>query len=73
MHAAIEEEIFYPQMRTASPALVEKSLPEHDGCTTSPTRRASSSPTRSASSPRSCRASARRWRAARRGWCRCPA
>ena len=30
MHAQIEEEIFYPQMRTASPALVEKSLPEHD-------------------------------------------
>ena len=30
MHAQIEEEVFYPQMRNADPALVEKSLPEHD-------------------------------------------
>ncbi len=30
MHAQIEEEIFYPQMRNADPAIVEKSIPEHD-------------------------------------------
>ena len=30
MHAQIEEEIFYPQMRNADPAIVEKSVPEHD-------------------------------------------
>lgn len=30
MHAQIEEELFYPQMRVADAALVEKSVPEHD-------------------------------------------
>lgn len=30
MHAQVEEEIFYPQMRVADAALVEKSVPEHD-------------------------------------------
>jgi hypothetical protein len=30
IHAALEEEIFYPAMREADPALVEKSVPEHD-------------------------------------------
>ena len=30
IHAQLEEEIFYPAMRSADPALVEKSVPEHD-------------------------------------------
>jgi hemerythrin superfamily protein len=30
IHAQIEEEIFYPAMRAADTALVEKSVPEHD-------------------------------------------
>ena len=30
VHAHIEEEIFYPAMRAAHPALVDKSVPEHD-------------------------------------------
>ena len=30
VHAQVEEEIFYPAMRAAHPALVEKSVPEHD-------------------------------------------
>lgn len=30
VHAQLEEEIFYPAMRAAHPALVEKSVPEHE-------------------------------------------
>jgi hypothetical protein len=30
IHAQIEEEIFYPAMRAVNPAIVEKSVPEHD-------------------------------------------
>ena len=30
IHAQLEEEIFYPAIRGAHPALVEKSVPEHD-------------------------------------------
>jgi hemerythrin superfamily protein len=30
IHAQLEEEIFYPAMRAADPAMVEKSVPEHD-------------------------------------------
>ncbi|HUQ26021.1 MAG TPA: hemerythrin domain-containing protein, partial [Burkholderiales bacterium] len=30
IHASVEEEIFYPAMRAADTALVEKSIPEHD-------------------------------------------
>ena len=30
VHAQIEEELFYPAMRGADPAVVEKSIPEHD-------------------------------------------
>jgi hypothetical protein len=30
VHAQVEEEIFYPAMRGADPAVVEKSVPEHD-------------------------------------------
>jgi hypothetical protein len=30
VHAQLEEEIFYPAMRPEHPALVEKSVPEHD-------------------------------------------
>ena len=30
IHADIEEEVFYPAMRAADTALVEKSIPEHD-------------------------------------------
>jgi hemerythrin superfamily protein len=30
IHAAIEEEIFYPAVRAVDPSLVEKSIPEHE-------------------------------------------
>src|SRR5687768_8472948 len=30
VHAQLEEEIFYPAMRTVDPSLVDKSVPEHD-------------------------------------------
>jgi hypothetical protein len=30
IHARIEEEIFYPAMRSVDPVLVERSVPEHD-------------------------------------------
>ena len=30
VHAQIEEEIFYPAIRSAHPAVVDKSVPEHD-------------------------------------------
>lgn len=30
VHAQVEEEIFYPALRGADPAVVEKSVPEHD-------------------------------------------
>src|SRR5512138_464569 len=30
LHARIEEEVFYPMMRAADTALVDKSIPEHD-------------------------------------------
>lgn len=30
IHAQIEDEIFYPAMRVADPALVDKSIPEHE-------------------------------------------
>jgi hypothetical protein len=30
LHAQLEEEIFYPAMRLVDPALVDKSVPEHD-------------------------------------------
>jgi hypothetical protein len=30
MHAQIEEEILYPQMRSADPVIVDQSVPEHD-------------------------------------------
>ena len=30
IHAQIEEELFYPAMRSLDPAVVEKSVPEHD-------------------------------------------
>ena len=30
IHAQLEEEIFYPAIRTANPGMVDKSIPEHD-------------------------------------------
>ena len=30
IHAQLEEEIFYPAIRTVDPAIVDKSVPEHD-------------------------------------------